>query len=439
MVPAIAAIRLAILRAEHDSLTAGHMGQQRTYDLVDRLFWWPSLRQDVTTYVTTCHACQRDKAGNQPKAGLLQPLDIPERRWDDVSMDFITQLPTTLKGNTQIVVFVDRLTKMVHLAALPTHAGAKEVAECFRHNVIRLHGLPKRLLSDRDTKFTGSFWHEVTQLLGVSHRMSTAYHPQTDGQTERTNQVLEDYLRHWISPKQDNWDALLDCAEFAMNNAVNQSTGFSPFKLNYAQDPHTPLSIHADTRTPASRDFMLEMEGALLSAKRSLQAAQDRYKHYYDLKRRPAELSVGQKVLLRTTNLTFKGGGARKLFPKWVGPFEVTERVGALSYRLELPPYLNIHPVFHVELLKPYLSGSRHQPPPPPVDVAGFEEYAVEAIVRHREVTRGRHPPKLEYLVKWAGYGPEHNTWEPAANLSEVAALDSYQAANPGYDWHNWR
>jgi hypothetical protein len=146
------------------------------------LFTWPKALEDVEAYVRTCHACQRDKAVRTGPRGLLQPLDIPERKWESISMDFITQLPRTPRGNTQIVVFVDRCTKMVHFAALPGEATAEDVALCFRREVFRLHGLPKSIVSDRDPKFTGQFWSELLRLLGTSRRLSTAYHPQTDGQ-----------------------------------------------------------------------------------------------------------------------------------------------------------------------------------------------------------------------------------------------------------------
>ena len=343
-------------------------------------------------------------------------------------MDFITALPLSQRGNTQIVVFVDRLTKMVHFDALPETADAELVARCFIRNVFRLHGLPERMVSDRDNKFTSAFWTECARILGTARRMSTAYHPQTDGQTERTNQVLEAMLRHWVNPRQDNWDALLDCAEFAVNNAVSQSTGNTPFRLNYAQDPLTPLSIRVDTRLPAARDFVKDMDDALRKAKQALTVAQDRYKHYYDTTRVHKEFAVGESVLLRTTNLKFKSGGARKLLPKWVGPFPVLERVGALAYRLELPATMPVHPVFHVELLKAFSTDERHQPPPPPVEVDGTAEYEVESIVKTREVKRGKQPPRKEYLVKWAGYGPEHNIWEPEDNVADTTAMDDYLA-----------
>ena len=278
-------------------------------------------------------------------------------------MDFIVHLPLTLRGNTQIAVFVDRLTKMVHLAALPEKATAVDVARCFVHDVFRLHGMPERLVSDRDTKFTADFWSEVMHLLGTKRHMSTAYHPQTDGQTERFNQVLEDMLRHWVNPKQDNWDTLLDCAEFAMNNAVSTSTRDTPFRLNYGQDPLTPLSIEVDTRLPAARDFVRDMTESLREAKHALQVAQDRHKATYDSGRTPLTMEVGASVLLKTTNLKFKGSPSRKMMPKWVGPFRVLERIGTLAYRLELPRCLPVHNVFHVELLKPFVLGSRSQPP----------------------------------------------------------------------------
>jgi hypothetical protein len=286
LVPDVGSLRRDILKEVHDSPYGGHLGSARTYEQLTRLFSWPKALEDVEAYVRTCHACQRDKAVRTGPRGLLQPLDIPERKWESVSMDFITQLPRTPRGHSQIVVFVDRCTKMVHLAALPEEATAEDVALCFRREVFRLHGLPKSIVSDRDRKFTGKFWSELLRLLGTSRRLSTAYHPQTDGQTERMNAVLEDMLRHWVNPSLDNWDTLLDCAEFAINNAKSQSTQTTPFRLNYGCDPLTPLSLEAGTQVPSVQACASSMHDALVAAKAALKFAQDRQKAYYELAER---------------------------------------------------------------------------------------------------------------------------------------------------------
>jgi hypothetical protein len=418
LVPAADSLRQDILRELHDSPYGGHLGAARTYEQLQRVFSWPSAREDVEGYVRTCHVCQRDKAVHTGPRGLLQPLEIPGRKWESVGMDFITQLPLTPQGNTQILVFVDRCTKMVHLAALPEGASAGDVALCFRREVFRLHGLPRTIVSDRDRKFTGRFWSELLRLLGTSRRMSTAYHPQTDGQTERMNSVVEEMLRHWVNSSLDNWDTLLDCAEFAINNAKSQSTQTTPFRLNYGYDPLTPLSLEARTQLPAVQECITTMHTALVEAKRALQAAQERQRAYYDAGRKEQEFSEGQEVLLNSVNLRFKQGGARKLMPKWVGPFRVKRRVGQLAYELELPPSLPVHPVFHTALLRPFRSDGRHQPPPLPLQVAGEEEYEVDSILAHRGSGRGR-----TFLVRWKGYGPEHDTWEPLRNLANAKQL----------------
>ena len=182
------------------------------------------MRADAALWVRTCQACQRNKASSPCPAGVLQPLPIPSRRWESVSLDFITQLPKTLSGNTQILVFVDRLTKQTHLSALPPSATALDVAKDFLHNVFRLHGLPLNLVSDRDAKFTSAIWKEIMRLLGTQLRMSSAFHPQTDGQTERMHLVLKDMLRHLYGTHQSAGDSVLDLAEFAINNAYSAST-----------------------------------------------------------------------------------------------------------------------------------------------------------------------------------------------------------------------
>ena len=185
VVPAVDSLHVEILQAVHDTPYSGHTGIQRTYELVSRLFWWPTLRKDVTSYVGTCHTCQRNKASHRAPAGQLQSLDIPDRPWESVSMDFITQLPLTTRGNTQIMVFVDRLTKMVHLAALPTNTTTLDVAHCFVHNVFRLHGLPSSLVSDRDPKFSGKVWQAVMALwengfTEIIPKLQKSYRNQTE-------------------------------------------------------------------------------------------------------------------------------------------------------------------------------------------------------------------------------------------------------------------
>jgi len=408
VVPDAPSLRADIMHEVHDTPYGGHLGVQRTYEMLSRMFWWSSMRTDVRDYVLTCSSCQRNKASRLLPAGLLQSLQIPSRRWESVSLDFITQLPLTTSGNTQIVVYVDRLTKMVHLEALPENADTLRVAKSFVHNVFRLHGLPMHLVSDRDTKFTSGVWQEVMKQVGTKLGMTTAYHAQGDGQTERMNQVLEDMIRVWVGPNQDDWDSLLDVAEFAINNGLSASVKDTPFRLNHGQDPLTPLSIQAAVKHPAAGNFVGRMRDTLISAKLALQQAQARQQKSYDARHRPQSFEVGDMVLLKSTNLIWKGKVSRKLMPKYVGPYKVSATAGAVSYRLELPQQMKIHPVFHTSLLKPWKPSERHQPQPAAVLIEGAEEWEVETILSHVLPAKraGKQPP-TKYLVRWKGFGPE--------------------------------
>jgi len=190
----------------HDGPAAGHPGRNATLELIQRQFWWPSLRRDVNIYVAGCASCQRNKTQSRKPAGLLQRMPIPEYPWQSVSMDLITHLPCTARGHTAIVVFVDRLTKMVHFAPSRDTVSALEFADLFMTEIYRRHGLPENFVSDRDPRFTSEFFTAICQHLGIKQAMSTAFHPQTDGQTERTNITLEEMFRHYVSPSQDDWD-----------------------------------------------------------------------------------------------------------------------------------------------------------------------------------------------------------------------------------------
>ncbi len=257
--------------------------------------------------------------------------------------------------------------------------------------------------------------------------MSTAFHPQTDGQTERTNRILEDMLRHYVNPAQDDWDKHLATAQFAYNNAWQESINETPFFLNYGCHPRTPMShglpSPAQARVPAAYNFVKQMHASIEDAKRSLRAAQDRQKRYADEHRRDVEFTVGDKVLLSTRNIKLKAVGANKLMPKFIGPFAITDRINEVAYRLELPDNMKLHNVFHVCLLKPYLDNGKVQPPPVLV-VDGEPEFETQAILDHRDVRTGRgRTVHREYLIKWLGYGPEHNTWEPDKNLANCQTM----------------
>ena len=243
-----------------------------------------------------------DKSTNQKPAGLLQPLPVPKRKWGSVSMDLITALPETSTGNTA-VVFVDSLSKMTHLAACKTSIGTQAFAKLFRHEVIRLLGLPCEFVSDRDRRFTSHFMRRVCRLLNIKQAMSTAYHPQSDGQTERTNRVLEEMLRQYVSPTHDDWDEHLDMAEFAISDAWQESVQEMPFMLNYSQHPLTFLSLQTHSRVPAAVEFTKNMQFGTERAQGCLKRAQQRQKAYADKGRRDVTYDVGERLLLNTKHV----------------------------------------------------------------------------------------------------------------------------------------
>ena len=437
-------LRTIITRECHSSEYSGHLGLDKTLDLVQRGFKWDGMTAEVKEFVQTCLTCQQIKHSTQKKAGLLQPLPIPDKKWDQISMDLITQLPVSRSGNDCIVVFVDRLTKMIHLAACKTAIKSHEIADLLIKTVVKYHGVPSAIVSDRDTRFTSNFWKAVMKALGTELLMSTAYHPQTDGLTERANQTLEQILRTTVNEDQDNWDECLHLAEFAYNNSKQASTGHSPFFLNYGVNPNTPIQVALQTnaakRVPAAMELLKGTNEKLEQARVNTAAAQDRQKTLADQHRRGQKFEPGDKVMLSTENFHIKPGKTRKLAIRYDGPFEVLENIKDTSYRLKLRPNMKrVHPVFHAKLLKPFKSGTMHDEPsttstqprpevPGPIHVFddGPKYYIAEKILGEKKV-RG----VTKYLVKWKGYEDADNSWEPISNLKNVKdnLLEEYKAS----------
>ena len=394
--------RLKILESRHDSLLAGHFGIRKTVELISRDYWWPGLRKFVKDYIRTCDACARSKVPRHLPHGLLQPLPIPTRPWESISMDFITDLPKST-GHDTILVVVDRYSKMSHFIPTRKEISAEGTAKLIIQNVIRLHGIPRDIVTDRGPQFVSKFWRHLFEALGTKVKLSSAFHPQTDGQTERINQTLEQYLRCSICHLQDDWAGLLPLAEFAYNNAEHVSTGKSPFYVNYGFHPRFEIRTPRISINPASKDTLEEIKKVNMELRTQLELAQESYKKYADRKRKEApKFEVGEKVWLMRKNIRTTRP-CEKLDYKRIGPFRVSSKVNDVSYRLDLPTSMKIHNTFHVSLLGKYHQNTiieRKQPRPPAISVEGEVEFEVEEILDSKRVWK-----KLFYLVSWKGYG----------------------------------
>ena len=428
LVPDDAELRTAIFAECHDAVTGAHFGRDKTLEAARRRFTWPGMATDVDRYVASCDACQRNKPSQQLTPGPLMPLPIPERPCMAWTQDAVTGLPRTQRGHDAIQVYVERLCKLKHFAAARSTDGAVELAAAFVHNVVRLHGVPEVVVSDRDPRFTAHFYTELSRLMGITLSMSTAHHAQTDGQSEREIKTLITALRAFCNDHQDDWDDYLDMLELGFNSAVQASTKSSPHELVYGVAPRLPIDVALDTltpRVPAAVDRAARMKQAFDFARGQLADAQERQARNADRHRRELKLAVGDQVLLSTEHLTLRNF-TNKLCSRFVGPFPVTKVVNANAFELKLPPQLQaLHPVFNISRLKPYVASNpkfatrpqRFGRPPPEADTDtnGDKVFEVERIVAARGRGRG-----LRYLVAWKGYPPEENTWEPRAALANA-------------------
>jgi RNase H-like domain found in reverse transcriptase/Reverse transcriptase (RNA-dependent DNA polymerase)/Integrase zinc binding domain/Chromo (CHRromatin Organisation MOdifier) domain/Retroviral aspartyl protease len=426
-----------LISEAHDVVVGGHVGLNKTYEILKRKFYWPRMQANIQKYISSCQKCQENKSVNSSPIGLLQPLPIPTRRWEQVSMDLITHLPVTRRGHDAIFVVVDKLSKMVHYIPTTTNVSAPALAELFFNNVVRYHGIPSTIISDRDARFTSLFWTSLWKQLGTKFNMSTAFHPQTDGQTENANRTLEAMLRAFVNVHQDNWDDPLVGAEIATNNSVHLSSNYTPFYLNAGQHPNLSFDIALKTKSEnQSVDDMLQsMHRAIEQAKIFLSEAQQRQQHYANQHRRDIQFKVGDKVMLSTNNLSSLDK-APKLLPRYIGPYTIKRVISSVAYELNLPASMKIHKTFHVSKLKPYhdndnkLFPDREQNVRPAPDIIDdHDEYEVETILNKRVRRYGR-GQRVEYLVKWKGYPLHESTWLPLSQLDNAKEMiDEYEVS----------
>ncbi|KAJ9540003.1 hypothetical protein OSB04_026509 [Centaurea solstitialis] len=339
----------------HATPVGGHTGEGRTYQRMATELFWVGMRKDISNMVRECEICQRNKVMSGSPAGLLQPLSLPNTVWSDITMDFIEGLPKS-SGWNSILVVVDRLSKFAHFIPLKHPFTAQTVAEVFVKEIVRLHGIPESIITDRDKVFQSLFWKELFKLQGTKLKFSTAYHPQTDGQSEVVNRGLEQYLRCWVSDRPQQWSKWLPWAELSYNTAHHSAINGSPFKVLYGREPPPLVRYRKETTMVQAVEAELESRDEIWDETRMhLLKAQFRMKQQADLKRTEVEFEKGDWVFLKLRPYRQKSlikGNQPKLLARFYGPYQISERLGKVAYRLLLPDEARIHPVFHVSQLR---------------------------------------------------------------------------------------
>ena len=414
-----------LLHLIHDKPTAAHTGQDWTIYTAKRVAWWPAMSKWVENYVKGCDKCQQNKALTHQITPPPYKINIPPtaQLFEIVAMDLITQLPNS-HGHDAILTIVDHgCTRAALFLPCTTNITGEGIAKLYLDNVYRWFGIPSKIISDRDPHFTSHFSTSLCQRLGIDRNISTAYHPQTDGLSERKNQWVEQYLRFVTSTSQDDWSDWLTIATAVHNKYPNATTCIAPIEalLGYSpritmELPYPPTTVQlVDDRTRKATEKRKQAKEALNEAARA--APPDSYQ-------------VGDKVWLEAKHLALPYQ-TPKLAPKRHGPFTITKRVSAVAYQLQLPTAWTIHDVFHASLLTPYRETTEHgtnYTRPPPDLIEDAEEYEVEAIVNHRHFGRKQ---QLQYLIKWKGYPDADNMWEAADHVHTPTLIQIYHRKNP--------
>jgi len=424
VVPKDRELRNQILSEAHSSKLSIHPGSSKMYEDLKPLFWWTKMKKEIAAFVARCDNYCRVKAVHM-KAGLLQPLSIPGWKWEEVSMDFISGLPTSVKGYDSIWVIVDRLTKVARFIPVRTNYRPHQYAELYFEHIVRQYGVPRTIISDHGPPFIACFWECLHEKIGTHLVRSFAYHPQTAGQTERVNQILEDMLRACALSSKGSWVKWLPLAEFSYNNSYQESIKMALFEALYGRKCRTPLNwVESEERRYYGIDFVNEAEQQVRTIQQHLEAAQARQKIYADKRRKPIEFAVGDHVYIKVSPM--KGvqrfGVEQKLAPRYVGPYRILERKGNVAYKVQLPVELRaIFPVSHISQLTKCLRVLEERVEVRDIKLKSdlvYEEKPIAVVDRKERVTRNR--VVKFYKVLWSNHGEEDATWETEDYLKEV-------------------
>ncbi len=435
-VPNSEALRTRLLQTTHDSCLTGHPGKEGLGAIIRRKYFWPNFYRDVKQFVRNCHSCGAHTVWRDRKKGLLRPLPIPERIWSEISMDYITDLPPTARGNRHILVIVDRLSKGAIFIPCKDLTSETLSRKIIKHYLPH-HLLPTAITSDRGDQFVHGVWSHICRILKIEQRLSTAFHPETNGSTERMNQTLEEYLRHFGNYFQDDWDHQLPLAQAAVMTREATSIGTSPFFTSHGYNPEIGNNLMDVEEIPlprnpaeAAQNVVAKLKAVVEFTQTTMSHAQQIQQDIADKKRDPAPTyHVGDRVWLDLTNI--KTDRPKKKIAELHAQYTITEVISGSAYRLKVP--LGAHDVFHVSLLRPVASDPlpsqiQTDPQPPPIVIDGEDEYELESILGDRVIRgRGRGGPlKRQFLCKWKGY--QDLSWNDAVFCENTSALANFEA-----------
>ncbi len=415
------AARLAVLRWGNSSKLAVHPGVRGTLAIIRQRFWWPTRERDIRHFVASCPVCAQTKSSNSPPTGFLRPLPIPSRPWSHIALDFVTGLPPSA-GNTVVLTVVGRFSKAAHFIPLPKLPSTKETAQVMVDHVFKIHGLPTDVVSDRGPQFKSQFWEEFCRLIGASSSLSSGFHPQTNGQAERTNQILGRMLRSLTSQSPASWCDQLSWAEYAHNSLPSSATGLSPFHACLGYQPPLFTSQETESSVPSVQAFIQRCRCTWRRVSSALCRSRARTRRAANRHRVKAPRYVcGQKVWLSTQNLPLQVS-SRKLMPRFIGPFSMVKVLSPVAVKLRLSRQLRrVHPVFHVSCIKPVIRTPTRPTRPPPALDEGSSIYRVRRLLDVRPRGRGH-----QFLVDWEGYGPEERRWIPARDVLDRSLIDDF-------------
>ena len=441
-------LRVSVMDEVHNCITeSAHGGYHRCYNRLAATYYWPRMSRELKSYINSCDICQKAKPRTHSPAGLLQPIPIPSRPFEVVSMDFIPELPTS-DGYDNILVIIDKLTKWAIF--IPCHTGISDVetARLFFKHVISKYGIPRQVITDRDARWRNEFWNEVCRLMGMKRALTTSYHPQADGQTENLNKTLEIALRAYIGPSRDDWAQFLDALALSYNTTPHSSSNFAPAYLLYGYLPTTsstlltsessyiprPSSVGGEDtsiiRDEKAQEMVEQFNSERTRAKEALYLAQLAQQRFYNKDRDPVEFSEGDLVVLNPHTLHLlkdEKGRGQKLLMRYDGPFEILRKLSSVTYQLRMPASYGTHPIINIAHLESY-----QQSPPQfgerPIkrmnrqDFNDLPEEEIEAVIAERWVKRGKRRIQ-QFKVRWKHFGPDHDEWLSKRQLSNAPEI----------------